>query len=89
TEERDSITSWSAVRTLQPGSTATHSWDYRNPLGVHFMSVAALGEADQGSSGRWMAASMDDYQVLPPHAGDDHEDLFKLGQLRMQRHDYE
>ncbi|WP_228893251.1 type VI secretion system Vgr family protein [Pseudoduganella aquatica] len=89
TEERDSITSWSAVRTLQPGSTATHSWDYRNPLGVHFMSVAALGEADQGSSGRWMGASMDDYQVLPPHAGDDHEDLFKLGQLRMQRHDYE
>nr|WP_260049035.1 type VI secretion system tip protein TssI/VgrG [Pseudoduganella aquatica] len=89
TEERDSITSWSAVRTLQPGSTATHSWDYRNPLGVHFMSVAALGDADQGSSGRWMAASMDDYQVLPPHAGDDHEDLFKLGQLRMQRHDYE
>jgi type VI secretion system secreted protein VgrG len=89
TEERDSITSWSAVRTLQPGSTATHSWNYRNPLGVHFMSVAALGEADQGSSGRWMAASMDDYQVLPPHAGDDHEDLFKLGQLRMQRHDYE
>jgi type VI secretion system secreted protein VgrG len=53
------------------------------------MSVAALGEADQGSSGRWMAASMDDYQVLPPHAGDDHEDLFKLGQLRMLRHDYE
>ncbi|MYN06172.1 type VI secretion system tip protein VgrG [Massilia sp. FT127W] len=89
TEERDSITSWSAVRTLRPGSTATHSWNYRNPLGVHFMSVAALGEADQGSSGRWMAASMDDYQVLPPHAGDDHEDLFKLGQLRMQRHDYE
>ena len=89
TEQRDSITSWSAVRTLQPGSTATHSWNYRNPLGVHFMSVAALGEADQGSSGRWMAASMDDYQVLPPHAGDDHEDLFKLGQLRMQRHDYE
>jgi type VI secretion system secreted protein VgrG len=89
TEERDSITSWSAVRTLQPGSTASHSWDYRNPLGAHFMSVSALGEADQGSSGRWMAASLDDYQVLPPHAGDDHEDLFKLGQLRMQRHDYE
>jgi type VI secretion system secreted protein VgrG len=30
TEQRDSITSWSAVRTLQPGSTATHSWNYRN-----------------------------------------------------------
>lgn len=89
TEERDSITSWSAVRSLQPGSTASHSWDYRNPLGVHFMRVAALGEADQGSSGHWMAASLEDYQVLPPHAGADHEDLFKLGQLRMQRHDYE
>jgi type VI secretion system secreted protein VgrG len=89
TEERDSITSWSAVRTLQPGSTATHSWDYRNPLGVHFMRATAQGEADQGSTGQWMAASLDDYQVLPPHAGDDHEDLFNLGQLRMQRHDYE
>jgi uncharacterized protein involved in type VI secretion and phage assembly len=39
TEERDSITSWSAVRTLQPGSTASHSWDYRNPLGAHFMDT--------------------------------------------------
>ncbi|CAN7622125.1 type VI secretion system Vgr family protein [Pseudoduganella sp. LjRoot289] len=89
TEERDSITSWSAVRTLQPGSTATYSWDYRNPQGASFMYVTAQGGADQRSIGRWMADIMDDYQVLPPHAGDDCEDLLKLGQLRMQRHDYE
>jgi type VI secretion system secreted protein VgrG len=89
TEQRDTITSWSAVRTLQPGSTGRHSWDYLNTPGVHFMRVDAASSVDQGTSGNQMAASLDDYQVLPPHAGDDHEDLFKLGQLRMQRHDYE
>jgi type VI secretion system secreted protein VgrG len=28
TEERDTITSWSAVRSLQPGVVTRHSWDY-------------------------------------------------------------
>ena len=89
TEERDAITSWSAVRTLQPGVVTRHSWDYRNPLGRDFMMMDAASGVNQGVSGNELAASLDDYQILMPHAGDDNEDLCKLGQLRMTRHDYE
>jgi len=89
TEERDTITSWSAVRTLQAGHAARHSWDYKNPLGVHFMTAQARGHADQGCSGNELAASLDDYQVQAPHTGADNEDLQRLGQLRMRRNDYE
>ncbi|MBV7539263.1 type VI secretion system tip protein VgrG [Duganella sp. sic0402] len=89
TEERDTITAWSAVRSLQPGTVTRHSWDYMNPQGRDFMLVGASSGIDQGVSGNELAASLDDYQILPPHAGDDNEDLFRLGQLRMSRHDYE
>ena len=89
TEERDTITAWSAVRSLQPGMVTRHSWDYMNPQGRDFMMVEASSSIDQGVSGNELAASLDDYQILPPHAGDDNEDLFRLGQLRMNRHDYE
>jgi type VI secretion system secreted protein VgrG len=89
TEERDSITSWSAVRSLQPGTVTRHSWDYMNPQGRDFMLVSTGSSADQGVNGNELAATLDDYQILPPHAGDDNEDLFILGQLRMKRHDYE
>jgi type VI secretion system secreted protein VgrG len=89
TEERDTITSWSAVRSLQPGSVTRHSWDYRNSQGRDFMMAEASSGVDQGVSGNELAASLDDYQILAPHAGDDNEDLCRLGQLRMNRHDYE
>jgi type VI secretion system secreted protein VgrG len=89
TEERDAITSWSAVRSLQPGAVTRHSWDYRNPLGRDFMMMDAASGVNQGVHGNELAASLDDYQILSPHAGDDNEDLCKLGLLRMTRHDYE
>jgi len=89
TEERDAITSWSAVRTLQPGVVTRHSWDYRNPLGRDFMMMDAASGVNQGVHGNELAATLDDYQILSPHAGDDNEDLCKLGLLRMTRHDYE
>ena len=89
TEERDAITSWSAVRTLQPGVVTRHSWNYRNPLGRDFMMMDAASNASHGVHGNELAASLDDYQILSPHAGDDNEDLCKLGLLRMTRHDYE
>ena len=89
TEERDAITSWTAVRTLQPGVVTRHSWDYRNPQGRDFMTADAVSGVDQGVHGNELAATLDDYQVLMPHAGDDNEDLCRLGQLRMSRHDYE
>jgi len=88
-EERDAITSWTAVRTLQPGVVTRHSWDYRNPQGRDFMTADAVSSVDQGVHGNELAATLDDYQVLMPHAGDDNEDLCRLGQLRMSRHDYE
>ncbi|MFS2139555.1 type VI secretion system Vgr family protein [Duganella sp. Dugasp56] len=89
TEERDTITSWSAARSLQPGLVTRHSWDYRNSQGRDFMMAEASSGVDQGVSGNELAASLDDYQILMPHAGDDNEDLCRLGQLRMNRHDYE
>ncbi|MQA21929.1 type VI secretion system tip protein VgrG [Rugamonas sp. FT103W] len=89
TEERDTITSWSAVRSLHPGVVTRHSWDYRNSQGRDFMMADASSGVDQGVSGNDLAASLDDYQILAPHAGDDNEDLCRLGKLRMQRHDYE
>ncbi|OEZ56292.1 type VI secretion system Vgr family protein [Duganella sp. HH105] len=88
TEERDTITSWSAVRSLQPGVVTRHSWDYRNSQGRDFMMAEASSGVDQGVSGNDLAASLDDYQILAPHAGDDNEDLCRLGKLRMSRHDY-
>ncbi|MRW94358.1 type VI secretion system tip protein VgrG [Duganella sp. FT80W] len=89
TEERDTITSWSAVRSLQPGMVTRHSWDYMNPQGRDFMMMEVTSSVDQGINGNELAATLDDYQVLSPHAGDDNEDLLRLGQLRMKRHDYE
>ncbi len=87
TEERDTITSWCAVRTLQPASVTRFSWNYKNPYTADYMFATAQGKSDQGESGNDMAASLDDYQVLPPHAGDDYDDLCRLGELAMSRHD--
>jgi type VI secretion system secreted protein VgrG len=87
TEERDTITSWCAVRTLQPGKVTRYSWDYKQPWNEEFMTTSAQSAMDQGESGNEMSASLDDYQVLAPHAGDDYDDLCLLGQLAMNRHD--
>lgn len=87
TEERDTITSWGAVRNLQPGVVTRHSWDYRYSQGPDFMTTQLRSGVDQGVSGNELAASLDDYQVMMPHAGDDHEDLQRLGKLHMRRHD--
>lgn len=89
TEERDTITSWGAARSLQPGSATRHSWDYKNPGGLQFMSTTARGSLDQGAHGNGLAASLDDYLIETPHAGNDVEDHWRLGQLRMQRHEFE
>ncbi|MGW8389369.1 type VI secretion system Vgr family protein [Pseudoduganella sp. HUAS MS19] len=86
-EERDTITSWCAVRTLQPGSVSRFSWNYKNPQDSEFMTARVDGRSDQGPNGNEMSATLDDYLVLSPHAGDDHEDLCQLGQLAMNRHD--
>ncbi|TFW32794.1 type VI secretion system Vgr family protein [Massilia horti] len=89
TEKRDTITSWNAARRLQPGSATRHSWDYKNPLGAHFMTTTAPGAADQGTNGNQLAVTLDDYLVDVPHVGNDVEDHLRLGQVRMHRHEYE
>jgi len=89
TEERDSITSWCAVRTLQPGRVSRFSWNYKNPTDTEFMTTTVTGKSDQGSNGNEMSATLDDYLILSPHAGDNYDDLCQLGQLAMNRHDLE
>jgi type VI secretion system secreted protein VgrG len=86
---RDTVTSWTAARRLQPGLTTRHSWDYKNPGGPQFMTVSSRSMADQGPSGNQLAATLDDYLIEMPHAGNDVEDHWRLGQVRMSRHEFE
>jgi type VI secretion system secreted protein VgrG len=89
TDERDTVVSWCGARRLQPGSITRHSWDYRNPSGTQFMTTTARSMADQGRSGNALAATLDDYLVEMPHAGNDVEDHWRLGQVRMNRHEFD
>lgn len=89
TEERDTLTSWSEVRKLQAGKVTRHSWNEEHPRARPFMAADALGREQQGMHGNAIAATLDDYRVLPPRAGVDHEALCQLGLLAMQQHDYE
>jgi len=89
TFERDTITAWGAARSLQPGASARHSWDYKQPGGSNFMAAGTRADFDQGAQGNALAASLDDYLVEAPHAGNDLEDGVRLGQLRMARHGFD
>lgn len=86
TEKRDTIRNWQAVRTLTSGNVTRRSWDYAQAWS---MGSANLSAADQGSLGNQFAASLDDYLIDVPHAGDDSVDYRSLGALRMQRQEYE
>lgn len=86
TEKRDSITSWQAVRTLTAGRVTRRSWDYAQAWS---MRSADTSSNDQGALGNQFAASLDDYLIDVPHAGDDVTDYHSLGALRMQRKEYE
>lgn len=89
TEERDSLTAWTAFRKLQPGSVTRHSWDYKIPGNLPSMSARVESGMDQGPNGAIIAASLEDYQAFPPHAGDNEDDLRQLGKLRISRLDFE
>jgi type VI secretion system secreted protein VgrG len=86
---RDTVTHWTAARRLQPGVATRHSWDYKNPAGAQFMFASSRGMADQGPAGSQLAATLDDYLVDIPHAGNDVDDAWRLGQVRMSRHEFE
>lgn len=86
TESCDSVVSWQPVRTLTPGSLDRQSWDYKQ---AGLMQANAQSHNNQGTLGNQFAASLDDYVIDPPHAGDGREDYMRLGDLRMQRHEFE
>ncbi len=86
TEESDTVIAWSPVRALKPGNVNRHSWDY---LAGRPMNNNAPSCINQGKTGNQFAATLDDYLIDTPHAGDDGNDYRKLGDLRMKRHEYE
>lgn len=86
TEARDGVINWSAVRTLRAGSVTRQSSDY---LQGRMMFAHSPTNMQQGEAGNQFAYSLDDYQVDAPHVGDDGSDYRRLGQLRIQRHEYE
>jgi type VI secretion system secreted protein VgrG len=88
TEERDGITYWSAERNLQPGRVALYSPDYKHPGAAPFTTVQSTSQADQGTRGNQLAASLEDYYVAAPHLGDTMLDLAALGDTQMARFEY-
>jgi type VI secretion system secreted protein VgrG len=88
TEQRDSITDWSGVRMLRPGSRSLHSWDYLQPDNAIFMTASATSRANQGERGNQLAAGLDEYHVAAPHLSDSPGDLLKLSDTQMAHHEY-
>lgn len=86
TEECDSITAWHAVRKITAGRVSRRSWDYAQSWS---MSGEETSLNNQGQLGNQFAATLDEYLVDPPHAGDDSRDYHSLVLLRMQRKEYE
>ncbi|PHV06048.1 type VI secretion system tip protein VgrG [Janthinobacterium sp. BJB412] len=89
TEERDTITAWSGVRTLRPGRASHYSWDYGNPRGTDFMHASVASEADQGARGNKLSAGLEQYLAEAPHVRDSFDDLYTLAQQSMARSDFE
>lgn len=85
TEQRDSVTRWGAVRTLQAGGASLFSWDYKNPRATPGMATEIPGKIDQGKSGNQLAAGVQEYIVESPHVAVGGDGLYRLGLLRMQR----
>jgi type VI secretion system secreted protein VgrG len=85
TEQRDSVTRWGAVRTLQAGSASIFSWDHKQPGSTPWMSVEVPSRADQGLSGNQLASGLQEFIVESPHVASNGEELYRLGLLRMRR----
>ena len=86
TEQRDSITTWHAARRLTAGRVNRSSWDYEQTRSMESQETSLN---DQGTKGNQFAASLDDYLVDSPHAGDSVNDYRSLGVLRMQRKEFD
>ena len=88
TEQRDTITAWSAVRALRSGCASLFSWDYLQPSNTAFMAAEAPSQADQGEYGNQLAAGLEDYQVAAPHLGNNPSDLLSLNDTQMAYYEY-
>ena len=88
TEQRDTVTGWSAVRALRSGRTSLFSWDYLQPDSTMFMTAQVPSQADQGEHGNQLAAGLDDYRFAAPHVGANPRDLAELNDTRMAYHEY-
>ncbi|MBQ5939452.1 MULTISPECIES: type VI secretion system Vgr family protein [unclassified Massilia] len=86
TEARDAVFNWCAARHLKAGSLTRQSWDYRQGRMMLAQSTAII---EQGKAGNQFALNLDDHQIDAPHVGDDSNDYRRLGDLRMQRLEYE
>jgi type VI secretion system secreted protein VgrG len=86
TETRDGIVNWSAVRTLVAGSVSRQSWDYRQG---RMMLAQSPTIAKQGKTGDQLASILDDHRIEAPHIADNGDDFRMLGELHIQRHEYE
>ncbi|TFW11530.1 type VI secretion system tip protein VgrG [Massilia arenosa] len=89
TEQRDSVTAWSAVRSLQPGNIALQSWDYKKPASTDFMATSSPVRHDQGDGGNSLAGLLENYEVAPPHFADSALDLTDLGNVHASHFAYE
>ncbi|WP_426320263.1 type VI secretion system Vgr family protein [Pseudoduganella sp. R-43] len=85
TEKADAINAWSAERTLAPGASTRHSWDYK---AARMASHQADTLLDQGTLGNQFAEAVTDSWIDPPHMGKDGEDFAFLTRLRTQHHEY-
>jgi type VI secretion system secreted protein VgrG len=88
TEQRDTVTGWSAVRALRSGSTSLFSWDYLQPGNRMFMTAQVTAQADQGEQGNQLAVGLNDYQFAAPHVGDSPRDLSALNDTQMASQAY-
>ncbi|BDT60041.1 hypothetical protein MasN3_35350 [Massilia varians] len=79
TEQSDTIIRWSPVCTLKPGNVVRHSWDYMQGRLTSSVTPSCI---NQGSTGSQFAATLDDYLIDMPHAGDSGDDYRRLGELR-------
>ncbi|WP_341313473.1 type VI secretion system Vgr family protein [Paraburkholderia sp. IMGN_8] len=84
TEERDSVTLWSASQQLVPGSVQRASWDYKAGI---MAQASESNIVDQGPAGNDLSQLLSDSVIDVPHAGDSWNDYDRLSKARMLAHE--
>ncbi|AMO96168.1 rhs element Vgr family protein [Collimonas fungivorans] len=84
TEERDSVTLWSASQQLVSGSVNRASADYKSGKMAKASQTSII---DQGQAGNDLAQLLSDSVIDVPHAGDSWADYDRLTKARMLSHE--